>query len=205
MSEELKYKVGDEVLIKGKVVDILDTTFRDTDYPYKIRFDYNNLAVAWSEACTETCIAGTADEFIKAEDNQKTYEQGLNDAWEMARLITKNSKDGGLPTDELLDIYNWGVPGLILSKNTAKEAIDKYNAWKEKLRFKMGDVVEFECGDEIKRAVLYSDVDDAYWVLCADEAIPQKISKSLFKLRKVGHYMMDIDSALKYVEKEIPV
>lgn len=199
--ENLKYKVGDEVLVKGKVVDILDTTFRGTDYPYKIRFDYDNLAVAWSEACTETCIAGTADEFVKAEDNQKTYEQGLNDAWEMAQLLSKCTLDGGLTPDEMHAIYNSAHSGYIISNYSVKEAIDKYNTWKEKQKFKMGDVVEYECAGKTERAVFYSEMDTEYWVLCADSPAPQRLSKSIFKLRKVGNYMVDINAALRNIEK----
>lgn len=196
---ELKYTLDDEVLIKGKIIEIDDPTTHV--YPYRVRFEYNNMAIAWSEHVTETCIAGTVDEFVKADSVQKTYEQGLNDAWEMARIITATESENGIPIDRLRDIYGSSDFDIIAKNYTAQEAINIYNDWKEHNAFKMGDVVEFNCCDELHRAIFLYEGLTCYWVLTHDNEAPQQLTKAQFKLRKVGESGLDIAGALKKVRE----
>lgn len=197
--EELKYKVNDEVLIKGTVVDVGNP--KETSYPYKIRLDEDDMSVSWSDWFTKSSVVGMASDLVRAED-QKTYEQGLNDAWEMAKLICMTINKGGLPTEQLEDIYDgYDLIDDIMETFCAQRAIDKYNTWKERNEFKMGDVVEYDIGagldtSEIHRAIFYSETVDAYWVLRDQCVAPQSLSKDDFTLRKVGESGIDIAGAL---------
>lgn len=198
--EELKYKVGDEVLIKGKVVDTGEPY--NTNYPYEIVFDDDDMVVSWSEWFSITSVVGMASDLVKSED-QKTYEQGLNDAWEMAKLISS------MPLSKVMEIFNGSSMGYITNQYSAQEAINKYNEWKESNDFKMGDIVEYDIGaglddkyEEIHRAIFYSETEDAYWVLRDQCLAPQSISKKDFKLRKVGESGLDIAGALAKIRDE---
>lgn len=204
--KEFKYKVGDEVLVKGKVIEVFDPAARN--YPYRLRYESNNPEQSWTETVTETVIAGKADEFVKVDD-QKTYEQGLNDAWEMAKLICMTINKGGLPTEQLEDIYDgYDLIDDIMETFCAQRAINKYNEWKERNEFKMGDIVEYDIYAgldtyEIHRAIFYSETVDAYWVLRDQCVAPQSLSKDDFTLRKVGESGIDIAGALSKIrEKE---
>lgn len=198
--EELKYKVNDEVLIKGTVVDVGDP--KETSYPYRIRLDGDDMSVSWSAWFTKSSVVGMASDLVRVED-QKTYEQGLNDAWEMVKKITI-----GLELCKLQTIYDgFDTMSAIVQRYSAQEAIDKYNAWKERNEFKMGDIVEYDIyagldTSEIHRAIFYSETKDDYWVLRDQCLTPQKLTKEEFKLRKVGESGLDIAGALAKIRDE---
>jgi hypothetical protein len=195
---ELKYTVGDEVLIKGKVLDAYEGG--TSSYPYRIRFDDDNIALSWSECFSESSIVGMASDLVKAE-NQKTYEQGLNDAWEMARIITAAESENGIPIDRLKDIYGSSELDIVAKNYTAQEAINIYEDWKESHIFKMGDVVEYYCAEELCRAIFLYEGLTCYWVLTHDDEAPQQLTKAHFKLRKVGESGLDIAGELKKVRE----
>lgn len=197
--EELKYKVGDEVLIKAKITETNDPAVRM--YPYRVMYEYNNIALTWGENVTETSIAGKVEEFVKVSD-QKTYEQGLNDAWEMARIIAAAESENGIPMDRLRDIYGSSDLDIIAKNYSALEAINIYEDWKEHNVFKMGDVVEFNCCDELHRAIFLYEVLACYWVLTHDDEAPQQLTKARFKLRKVGESGLDIAGELTKIRDE---
>lgn len=197
--EELKYKVGDEVLIKAKITETNDPAVRM--YPYRVMYEYNNIALTWGENVTETSIAGKVEEFVKVSD-QKTYEQGLNDAWEMAKLITLMPHDGGASSIELMDAYSIENTYAILKQYSAQEAIDKYNTWKERNTLKMGDIVEIECDGNTELAIFYCELDTCYWVLSNGSLAPQLLHKHLHTLRKIGESGLDIAGALAKIRDE---
>lgn len=195
--EELKYTVDDEVLIKGKVVNIYGPG--DSSYPYRIKFDFDELAVTSTDIFTESCIVGTVDEFVKVGENQKTYEQGLNDAWEMAKKIAI-----GLELCKLQTIYDgFDTMSAIIQRYSAQEAIDLYNAWKERNEIKMGDIVEVvDCCNGMKElGIFYHENDGCLCVLLPGYAWPQNLTKTSYTLRKVGESGLDIAGALKKIRE----
>ena len=113
------FKVGDEVQIKGKVVAI---EIERCGLPYWVGVS-NGMGYWLSEA----------------DITDKTYEQGLADAWELARKIYDMKCD----TVEEIFGARGGFYGVIdgLSCEEALAKIEVYE--KEKSEIKVGDVVEF--------------------------------------------------------------
>ena len=116
------FKVGDEVYVKAQVVDTDAKTFEG--YNHKVQFlDSINNEWDW---VSESAIS------------DKTYTQGLADAWELAKKIYS------METDAIKEIF--GVTGSlwsVLRELTAEEALAKIEAYeKEKSEIKVGDVVE---------------------------------------------------------------
>ena len=120
------YKVGDEVWVKVEITDVSDT---DT-YPYKI-------------VC---CEAEFADSNWVKEDTiaDKTYEQGLADAWELAKKIYYAPCDGGLEQHEIEEIFGCKF-GSVMFRYTAEEALAKIEAYERKSAIILGDEVEHDC------------------------------------------------------------
>jgi len=197
--KELKYKVGDEVLIKGVVTNILCG-----DYPYDIAFNKNNKnLVCWSETFNPECVVGEVEDFVKVDD-QKTYEQGLNDAWKMAKKICMTINKGGLPSDQLEDIYDgYDLTDDILDNFSAQEAIDLYNAWKERNELKMGDIVEWSNDSYSYKGIFYSKEGNGWWILDSDLIAPQFLYSTEWKLRKLEDAPIDILGVFRDIGKEV--
>lgn len=113
---ELKYKVGDEVLIKGVITDVNDTS----SHPYTIVTDVNDIS---------ECIIGKVEDFVtKGPDGTEiVYEQGMNDIWAAALAIADD-----LSRSTLADMYD-GYCTLydILINFSAKDAFARYTARKK--------------------------------------------------------------------------
>lgn len=60
---------------------------------------------------------------------EKSYIDGLNDAWECARKIMLNDKDGGIPYDKLKEIFYDTSPYSIFKKYKISEAIAMIKAY----------------------------------------------------------------------------
>ena len=73
---------------------------------------------------------------------ESAYREGLHDAWEAARTIVVNTAAGGLPYDELDEIFGTHNCDTIFRENLASEAIEKIKAYKDKEQ-------ELNVGDEI--------------------------------------------------------
>ena len=75
----------------------------------------------------------------------RTYENGLEDAWECAKKICLCKEDGGISNGELLEIFKVGSDYTALKKYTASEAIAKLKAYEqrkqEEAKIKVGDEV----------------------------------------------------------------
>ena len=76
----------------------------------------------------------------------KTYEDGLNEAWECVSKITCIPENGGLPPEALLEIFNDQRIYMIIKKFTPTEVIDKIKEYEEKQN---KNKVEIHVGDEI--------------------------------------------------------
>ena len=77
-----------------------------------------------------------------AEDNQSTYQQGMNDAWEIAKKLYLHKKSGGLSDAEVKEIFGSFTNREIFMRYTPQEVKAKIEAWeKAKQEIKVGDVV----------------------------------------------------------------
>ena len=95
------------------------------------------------------CHARTAlerqDKLIK-----EAYDRGLNNAWELARIITAAPCDDGFAEGELLNIFQTPFARHIFKCNTYQEALAKMGAYEkeQERRIKVGDIVTGYNGGE---------------------------------------------------------
>ena len=121
------YKVGDEVYVKGTIKEIV----KGVMYPFHVEFAEMEHGHFLRE------------ELYKAD---KTYEQGLTDAWELAKKIRVQPIDGGIPLNELEEIFGTTFMDTIFKNNTYEEALAKIETYEKEKEIKVGDVVEDEEG-----------------------------------------------------------
>lgn len=172
-----KYKVGDKVLLQGEVIKIEKD---NVPYPYGIRIANN---------------AGVEFMFCEEEMISKTYEQGLNDAWELARKI-ENKLD--IPTArEIFEAYRIAD---ILDNFTPQEALAKIEAYEESKAIKVGDVVRRISGNE-EYLIITEEEDDSvyeYGVIVLKSMTIDRITGDLSKFEKTGRHI-DIEHLLKQI------
>lgn len=114
----MKYKVGDSVFIKGYVVD----TDEGTKLDVKIKLDSGETE--WF-----------ASEEVKSYTD-KTYEQGLEDAWELLEKMWV------MDYDKIYEIFEVSCATEVFRDYTPQEALAKLKAYEEESEIKVGDVVE---------------------------------------------------------------
>ena len=115
------HKVGDEVLVRAKVVDI--DTMAASKYKYNVQFE--DASFEETDWVTENVVS------------DKTYEQGLADAWELAKKIYD------MKCDLIEEIF--GVEGGfydVIRNFTFEDCRDKIEAYEKEKEIKVGDVVE---------------------------------------------------------------
>lgn len=80
------------------------------------------------------------------EESDRTYQQGLEDAWEAAKKITLDKNDDvGLSLSEMAQIFHTASYDKILKENTASEAIAKIKEYEEQQKqdtIQVGDEVQ---------------------------------------------------------------
>lgn len=112
----MKYKVGDEVLVKGKITNIGGVCVKYYDV------EFHSYSASVSE-----------NEIIES----KTYEQGLHEGrkerWELVKKLE------ALPPDEREEILGYRTLEAIIADLTAEYVADRMEAYENKI--KVGDVV----------------------------------------------------------------
>lgn len=159
----MKYKVGDKFLIEIDEVYESEMPFSLPNELFKAKgfnslvFDKNGLDKL--EKIDDNHVrAETVSEILT-----EKYEQGLNDAWELARKIAVNPVDGGYSISELRDIFGIKSITNIICDLTAKEAISKIEDYENK-EIKVGDVVENSGIEAIVTAVYPKGLN----IICKD-------------------------------------
>lgn len=164
----MKYKPGDEVLIKAEVTDV--SGYECSERPYFVAPDI--YSVNWV----------SEDKIIPMD---KTYSAGLNDAWELAKKISKMS------CEECREILGKGGLHLVVGGLTYEEALAKIEAYEKEKEIKVGDVVTTgECSCVITR--IYNRTAD---VIFADGV---NGTVEVTKVKKTGKHI-DIESLLKQI------
>ena len=168
------YKVGDEVLLRGTIerVEAEDTCNR----PYLFKTKCGHLV--W-----------TPETEIKLSD--KTYEQGLADAWELAKKICHAPCDGGYSMYETREIF--GCVTGVMRKFTAAEALAKIEAYEKEKEIKVGDVVKSEISG-YSAVVTVINRDEAHVVFDDGSTGVRKINC----LTKTGKHI-EIEGILKQI------
>lgn len=128
------------------------------------------------------------------EAHKKAYEQGLYDAWELAKRINCYENDGGLSQRELKKIFGTFDCCEIMSM-PYKEALAKLKAYEEQNKIEVGDVVENIVRDKVFVGVVSNIYYDEVTVMWNDG------TSGLVKrneLEKTGKHI-DIKSILEQI------
>lgn len=128
----------------------------------------------------------------------KTYEDGLNDAWEVARKIVCLASDGGYSVSELMKIFGSDniASDKILKHNTAAEVIAKIEEY-ENSRIEIGDEVTDD--KEWKGIVTWISPDGEYVVMILEDGTALRWKKKEFK--KTGRRFSQIEEVLKQLKE----
>ena len=189
----MKYKVGDKFLIEIDEVYESEMPFSSPNELFKAKgfnslvFDKNGLDKL--EKIDENHVrAEVVSEILTAK-----YEQGLNDAWELARKSVISVADGGYLDSELVDIFGTKSCRDIICNLTGKEAISKIEDYKNK-EIKVGDVVDNNALKGIVTMVKEKDVD----IMFKDGSVGTWDKRNC---KKTGKHI-DISSILQEIGKE---
>lgn len=129
---------------------------------------------------------------------EKTYEDGLNEAWAAARKIVLNPEHGGLGAEEAKKAFGIESPLTpsywVFQKNTVQEAIAKLEAYESEKQIKVGDVV---MGNIFKGVV--TGICNGRAFIMYDDGSSKEIS--LDKCQKTGKHI-DISFILSEIGKE---
>lgn len=135
--------------------------------------------------------------------DEKTYEQGLKDAWECARKIEAPTKEGGVSGHELAQMFKEGaVLYKIFVNYSAREAITRIKEYEEE----QGKAAEIKIGDEVtddegwKGVVTFINPDGKYLVVALQDGNAIRWKKESFK--KTGRYFPQIAEVLKQMQEE---
>lgn len=165
------FKVGDEVFVKGSIVEIENDEY--DAYPVAVGFDKGR-----SEWYAE-------EELIPA---NKTYEQGSADAWKLAKKLFAEYKDS-----ELCEIFGkgWSYPKLM--EFTYEEVLAKIEACEKENEIKVGDEVKTILGKT--NGIVTRVYSECCYVVWAD-GVCGEYQKS--HLEKTGKHI-DIESLLRQI------
>jgi len=138
---------------------------------------------------------------IVKDEHQRGYEEGYDDGvlncrreraeytaeklYDALRLICDNPNDGGMSFDDVVSVFGTISTITILYEYSAKEIIDKVEAYKEKKEqeeeeIRVGDVLkaiaEIDEDDALEYVVTYIDVDHKHYdCICLDGAVYQDV------------------------------
>lgn len=121
----------------------------------------------------------------------KTYEDGLNDAWEVARKIACTD---GYKCGELDNIFGSHSANTILSFLTASEAIDAIENYEG---IKVGDEVTDD--EEWKGVVTWINPNGEYMEVMLEDGTTIQWKKASFK--KTGRHFPQIEEVLKQMKE----
>ena len=174
------FNVGDEVLVKAKIKRVDET---DTVRPYLVYID-EVLNNAW---ITADVLEGT-----------KTYESGLNDAWEVAKkILYGNDRQlieifGLYVKPEFFDLTNKRE---IINSHTPEEALAKIDACEREKEIKVGDEVYGDDEPDLFGVVTLKDTFGTY-VMWKDGSSGRDAKPE--SLHKTGKHI-DIEPLLRQI------
>ena len=162
------YKAGDEVLVKGAITDLHE----GTDHPYFVAVNYDS--VHWV----------SEDKIIPMD---KTYADGLKDAWELA------DKLNNMKLADIVEVFGIDIAREEVFKEISpEEALAKIEAYEKEKEIKVGDVVG---SDGVYGVVARKEKGNLY-VMWSDGSCG--IDCNPESLYKTGKHI-DIESLLKEI------
>jgi len=129
----------------------------------------------------------------------KTYEDGLNEAWELARRIVCLPPDGGATVEWLENTFGTGRTDLVLRNFSASEAIDATENY-EKL--KVGDEVIDKYG--WKRVVTKTHNSGEFTIMDCNGVFYECCKKAweMSGFKKTGRHFSQIEEVLKQLKED---
>lgn len=169
-----KYAVGDRVYLEAEIrqVDI-----EPYGVPYNVKF--LNGATMWTDESNIFSIS-------------KTYEDGLNDAWELARKLVLVQDDGGYAISEIRNIFGTSNECKILRELSVQEAFEKLEAYEKSQQIQVGDVVY---ADGVQGVVIDIISDEGCYIYNENGCIEEHWFKDL---KKTGRHI-DIEHLLEQI------
>lgn len=131
----------------------------------------------------------------------KTYEDGLNEAWECTRKMVCTPEKGGYTWSALEQIFNTRSLSNIINTYTASEAISKIKEYEEEQK----KAAEIKIGDEVtdygewKGVVTWISPDGEYLVVTLQDGSALRWKKEGFK--KTGRHFSQIEEVLKQMQE----
>lgn len=166
----MKYKVGDEVLVKARITSVFSTAY------------------------TADC---SCDNFyLKNEDILQEPQMTADEAWEIAKRICTSDYDGYdnvFSRNDLNEIFGNPDYSKIMNSFTTQEAKAKIEAWEEEKEIKVGDVV-IHCGESC--IVTNKSRDDGFYDVLFEDGTTGSYQRS--SLKKTGQHI-DIEGILKQI------
>lgn len=161
----------------------------------------NGKAVDWARIGyyrERTAEYGEITPFSSLIIEEKTYEDGLNEAWAAAKKIVLRKEHGGLLCKDLERIFErepeWEVEYSVFKNLTPQEVIAKLEAYEAEKQIKVGDVV---VGNIFKGIV--TGICNGRAFIMYDDGSSKEIS--IDKCQKTGKHI-DISSILAEIGKE---
>ena len=142
-----EFKVGDKVMVETRIIG--EDKFNGQ---YQMKIDAN----AWIFWVEKDKVHSLTADSINV--HTKTYEDGLREAWELAKKIICNIEYGGLHTSELEQIFGCAEFDDVLKNYTPQEAAAKIAEWEERQEIHVGDVLLDKISGD--REVVVSNVHD---------------------------------------------
>lgn len=172
---ELKYKIGDEVLVRGVVKDTKDNcAYADKDRPY------------WIE-----CVGGNG---VWTRENAVYDLREMNDVMKVWKLAGEIAKMDCLTVEEIFGDEFDCENVFELSPHVVREKIDAYYRSKPAV----GDIVDCTYQDEdvIRsfRGIYCGEDDSVFWTLVPGYERPRREYKSRWNIRKVKDSAVNLDS-----------
>lgn len=122
----MSFKFGDKVLVKSTIIG----TDKTLDGKIGCHVGKTPSALFWVDE----------DDICPIAANDKSYTDGMNDAWEIARKLFNLPDVGGFTDSELEGIFgcDWRCA---INEYTATEAAEKIAKWEESKKIHVGDIV----------------------------------------------------------------
>lgn len=159
------FKVGDDVFIKAEITDVHE----GNDKPYFVMPNFDS--VDW-----------VSEEKVFPAD--KTYTQGLADAWELAKKILEMC---GEKREEILGLGSYAN---ILEFVKPQEALAKIEAYEKEKEIKVGDVVE--CSSENHEGIVTCLLEKEVYIIWSDGSCGQRRKANLKKTGKTAEGLTEL-------------